>query len=246
MGDDLSRYRAMIQALAERALGMAVDAAPHRAAPGQRVFSLIEMKPAARTLLGARGDRLNPPPTDPGTDFVDGHGHSRPVYRCLAFHLYARAGCPTRPAEWPPTDDVSLRLWRQVVAPTLDGVREIEAVVGAHDSSLHARALDDPLDFWTYRELVGLHALHLLAQRHQRGDWGTRIAQVTAYHQDHTQPDYTTYQPWGLAAFLSNPETTWFAEQQLHDVETHLRTEGGPGALLPALLLADAFASISS
>ena len=48
-----------------------------------------------------------------------------------------------------------------------------------------------------------------------------------------------------MAAFLGRPETVPFAEQQLHDVESHLAIAGPAGALLPGLLLADAYASLA-
>lgn len=106
--------------------------------------------------------------------------------------------------------------------------------------ALHALGLDDLLDAWTYRELTGLHALHAAAQGMGDLPLQARCGQVAAFHFDHTQPDYTTYQPWALACFAYDDSTILFAEQQLHDVATHLSVEGPGGALLPALLLAEA------
>jgi len=108
------------------------------------------------------------------------------------------------------------------------------------DGALHALGRDDLLDAWTYRELMGLHALGWLAAHLARADWRDRALEVARFHQQHTQPDYTTYQPWGVAVFAQEADTAWFAEQQLHDTTTHLTLEGGPGALLPGLILADA------
>lgn len=236
----------MVQSLARHAIDIAVDATPHKPREGQRVFSLIEMLPAARQRLGESGLTITAPPVEADVDFTDGRGHSRPIYRCLAFHLAASAGAPATPQWSTDEEDVSLTLWREVVSPSTDTFSKIEAIANTCDSSLHEQALDDGIDFWTYREMVGVHALHLLAQRYQREDWQQRVVEITNYHQHHTQPDYTTYQPWGLAAFLSNPDTIMFGEQQLHDVQTHLQIEGGAGAVLPALLLADAYASLKS
>ncbi|MEL7087626.1 MAG: hypothetical protein AAGL98_04170, partial [Planctomycetota bacterium] len=253
---DLSRYAAMVQDLARRAVALAVDASPHQPPPGEVRYSLTESLPAARCLMGA-ADAAPPPPTERDVTFVDGRGHDRPVYRTLAAYLHQRATgeCPglLRPDD--AGDDVAQQLWAAWHALAAGGndLDPVRRVVEAHDGCLSPQSLDEGPDHWTYRELVGLHVLQALVELCAARDdledqptWRQRIVEITHYHQDHTQPDYTTYQPWGLAAFLSNPETTWFAEQQLHDVATHLRVEGGPGALLPALLLADAFASISS
>lgn len=110
--------------------------------------------------------------------------------------------------------------------------------------ALHAQTADDTPDAWVYRELTGLHALYLASQVTRDAGWAVRCRQVAAYHVEHTQPDYTTYQPWALAAFAEDASTAGFAEQQLHDVQTHLAIEGPGGALLPGLLLGDAAASL--
>lgn len=111
--------------------------------------------------------------------------------------------------------------------------------------ALHPQLPNDTPDAWVYRELTGLHALHLAAQITRETGWAVRCRQVAAYHLEHTQPDYTTYQPWALAVFAEDAGTAVFAEQQFHDVQTHLAIEGAGGALLPGLLLADAAASLS-
>ncbi|XAL98538.1 hypothetical protein OT109_13230 [Phycisphaeraceae bacterium D3-23] len=110
--------------------------------------------------------------------------------------------------------------------------------------ALHTQTADDTPDAWVYRELTGLHALHLASQVARGAGWAARCALVAEYHLEHTQPDYTTYQPWALPAFAEGDATAVFAEQQLHDVQTHLAIEGQGGALLPGLLLADASASL--
>src|SRR5690606_9803795 len=115
---------------------------------------------------------------------------------------------------------------------------------GRPAEALHGHDANEPLDFWTYRELAGLHALARLAAmpgRSSRPDWQARVAQIAAFHLDHTQPDYTTYEPWALFAFAGSPHTALFAEQQLHDATTHLGQSGGSAAVMVALLLADAF-----
>jgi hypothetical protein len=112
--------------------------------------------------------------------------------------------------------------------------------------ALHPRDASDPIDDWTYRELVALHALDRLAGLAARNDWREAVRLAALFHEGHTQPDYITYQPWALAAFAREADTRMFAEQQLHDVTVHLNTGGAAAALVPALLLADAAASLSA
>lgn len=231
---------------------MAVDGATTQPRVGEQRFCLVKMMPAASALLdGGKADLLEPP-TDGSASITDGSGHRRPVYRVLAAYLHTRAGGAAQaqalslsPAEQP---DLSLRLWAAATAAQA-GVLDPEAVdrwLGTQEGSLQPEDVDEAPDHWTYRELAGLHALHALAQHTGNPRWARRVAEAAKFHQAHTQPDYTTYQPWGLAAFLATPETVAFGEQQLHDVATHLSVAGGPGAVVPALLLADACASLDT
>ncbi|MEM9882254.1 MAG: hypothetical protein AAF800_04985 [Planctomycetota bacterium] len=249
---DVSRILPLIRSLAGRAIGRAVDASPHRPRQGETRYSLTELLPAAEVLLGQREPaRLEPPPTGEDARFVDGIGHERPVYRYLAAYLHHRVTGELPPLHASPGDDVALRLWacwhRRASGVPCDG--ELDELLGLGDGCLHPQSLDETPDHWTYRELAGLHALGALiasAGADAPGRWRERAEQIAVYHQHHTQPDYTTYQPWALAVFFSYDETRPFAEQQLHDTQTHLQIEGGPGALLPALLLADAAASLAA
>jgi hypothetical protein len=244
---DLSRYRRLVQSLAERALDRACDVSAHRPRPGEAVYRLVQMLPTGRALLGKGAAKLDPPPTHADAAFVDGHGHTRPAYRHLAARLHHRATGDTLPVRPDLKPDLAAALWQQAhhAAAGSTDADAIDALLAEGDGPLQPLSPDTPPDQWTYLELVGLHALHAITQADDRPAWRDRLVQVTGFHQQHTQPDYTTYQPWALAAFLSNPETTWFAEQQLHDVESHLAIEGGGGAVLPALLLSDAYASLS-
>ncbi|MEM1109796.1 MAG: hypothetical protein AAGH99_14010 [Planctomycetota bacterium] len=252
---DTRRYATMIRALAEHAIGLAVDASAHRPKPGEVRVSLTGLLPAARRLLGEAVELPEPPPVESVEVFTDGRGQSRPVYRSLAAYLYCRAGGPVFSFNENVGQDVSRRLWSawHEFARGGDAAEEVDRIVEANGDCLHPQAFDETPDHWTYRELVGIHALQSLIELtgsrddlSDRPGWRQRLAEITRYHQFHTQPDYTTYQPWGLAAFLSNPETVMFGEQQLHDTQSHLQIEGGVGALLPALLLADAYASLSA
>ena len=107
------------------------------------------------------------------------------------------------------------------------------------------QSIDEAPDAWVYREMTSLHGLFGLFSVYDDMALENRCLGICRYHLQHTQPDYTTYQPWALAAFLYFPETVAFGEQQLHDVATHLSVEGPPGALVPGLLLADAWATLN-
>ncbi|MEM6853593.1 MAG: hypothetical protein AAF593_04205 [Planctomycetota bacterium] len=251
-----SRYAGLVKSLAIHAFEIVEDGSAHQPRPGETRFSLTQMLATAYTLISEDSYDPEVPPTDRDHTFVDGRGHSRPIYRHFAAYLYHRQTGAPPPAVRPDdhADDVSLRLWRlwHGVALGRGGFDAIDRLLGESSGPLHTQTTDDAPDHWTYRELVGLHALHALVElTDQRDDlpsqpgWRQRVIEITDYHQYRTQPDYTTYQPWGLAAFLSNPNTVMFAEQQLHDTQSHLQIEGGVGALLPALLLADAYRSLA-
>ena len=192
---------------------------------------------------------------------TDGFGHHRPSYGLFALHLLGSAARLLG-------DDETLALVRQAVEASLDtssidpdprlaawrrliarqhGLEQAEPLPQSADepAPLVPLGVDDLIDSWTYYELVGLHGLHLCSLIEQDDALQQRIRLAAEYHLGHTQPDYTTYQPWGLAAFASNPQTAVFAEQQLHDVATHLSIEGPGGAVMPALLLADAAATMA-
>ena len=255
---DVSRYRGLIQSVAEQAVAAAVDASPHRARPDEVRYSLTQMLPAARRLLG-QDVELKAPPTGLRVSFVDGRGQQRPVYRCLAAYLHWRAtgDCPVMRLDGSGDPAIGLwQLWHRQAEGGAVSLSDVEAIVGlganagGEDAPLRPQSSDESPDHWTYRELTGLHALQAIASGSSLDDETRaalrgRIAGVARYHQQHTQPDYTTYQPWAVSAFLSEPATTWFAEQQLHDVQTHLAIEGGGGAVLPALLLASAYADLA-
>ncbi|MGB0767175.1 MAG: hypothetical protein ACPGYV_05655 [Phycisphaeraceae bacterium] len=199
---------------------------------------------------------------EPTGKTTDGFGHHRPSYGLLAVHLMgtaarliddrdtlelvAQAAAASLNTHSTTDDDPRLGVWRRLIARQ-HGLQEAEPVPLASDdpAPLVSLGLDDLIDSWTYRELVGLHGLHLCAILEGDAALHRRARAAAEYHLGHTQPDYTTYQPWGLAAFASDASTTVFAEQQLHDVATHLSIEGPGGAVLPALLLADAYAALS-
>lgn len=266
-------YATVTQQLATRALAVAIDTAPHRAKQGEQRWPIASALPAARVLveqashddlaaLPAAAELLAQTLADPTGKVTDGFGHTRPSYGLFATHLLGTAArlvddaatlASTRQAAVTLLNqsgdneaDPRLGAWRRLIA-WQHGLTEAEQLPlpSEEPAPLVPLGLNDLIDSWTYRELVGLHGLHLGSLIQGDKLLADRVRSATLYHLGHTQPDYTTYQPWGLAAFASDPMTAVFAEQQLHDVATHLSIEGPGGAVMPALLLADAAATMS-
>lgn len=263
------------QQLAVKALSLATDAAPHRAPQGELRWPLAHALPAARLLIDQPeiGDRaalnqaaksLATTLADPANKITDGFGHNRPSYALFAIHLLGSAAKLTQDQDTtdrirqaattllntPQRDayqaDPRLAVWRRLIARQ-HGMNEAEdlPLSSTDPAPLIPLGLNDLIDSWTYYELVGLHGLHLCSLLEHDETLAQRTHTAAEYHLGHTQPDYTTYQPWGLAAFASDAQTAVFAEQQLHDVATHLSIEGPGSAVMPALLLADAAATMA-
>lgn len=270
-----NRYLDLVRATAREALASSADAAPRvqsrepSVAIGVPAAQLL-LDPSRTSdglrdgwaILAAAGDA---DPLRPRR-FDDTFGFTRPYYHPLLLHLHLRAApdqgaadAALRPIarlcerglENP--SQAPLALWWALCAYDAgdrDRARRLAdlalAARGA-DGSLHPRGgLDDLLDAWTYRELCGLHALAWLAILDGNEAWWRRVGDAARFHQTHTQPDYTTYQPWGCFAFFCDPQTTNFGEQQLHDTVTQLHIEGGGAGTVPALLLADAAAAMAA
>ncbi len=104
-------------------------------------------------------------------------------------------------------------------------------------------------DVLSYRELVALHGVYSLARLLGDAPLIIRAHQVGRMHMEFTQPDYFTNQPWGLACFLSQPDTVLLGEQQLNDcsmlVSQQSLLPGHPPGAINALLLADAWITLN-
>ena len=268
-------YVQLTERLARKALSIAADAAPHRAKEGDRRWPIANALPAARLLLDHATDDDRAELTasarllievlaDPRGKVTDGFGHTRPSYALFATHLLGSAARYSKDAavldlaqeattlllnqtgKSDENADPRLAVWRRLIARQ-HGLSEAEdlPLPSIEPAPLLPLGLNDLIDSWTYYELVGLHGLHLCGLLDSDGALTQRTRSAAEYHLGHTQPDYTTYQPWGLAAFAAEPATAVFAEQQLHDVATHLSIEGPGGAVMPALLLADSAAAMS-
>lgn len=132
-------------------------------------------------------------------------------------------------------------LWKKVVAQ-VRGLLEKPGEYGA----LHVHDPADSLDAWTYRELVGLHALFHLAVLMEDEAIKRRCGEIAQYHLDNTQPDNTTNQPWGVAAFLSDANTASMGIQQMHDATAQGSSSQSQNVgLVAAMLLADAAAVLA-
>ena len=178
-------------------------------------------------------------------------------------------GCE-RYGHYPPSvDDTALVLWEAFCLAQIGRLSQrdvdLEMVEGivhhiierpGKGGSLHELEAGVTLDAWTYRELTGLHALAGLALYCRHKGWSKRVAEIGRFHEEHTQPDNTTNQPWGIFGFLWSEETMMFGEQQLHDTSTQLRIKGGTvptgddggvkgtGMLVAGMLLADGYDQI--
>jgi hypothetical protein len=76
-------------------------------------------------------------------------------------------------------------------------------------------ASDNPEPAW-YHELAILHAAASYAVHSEDRGVARTVARAAQFHQNETQPDHATAQPWGLFAFVWNPATRPTADQLLH------------------------------
>ncbi|MFG0248357.1 MAG: hypothetical protein ACF8OB_05675 [Phycisphaeraceae bacterium JB051] len=89
------------------------------------------------------------------------------------------------------------------------------------EQSLTVQDIEDTLDAWTYRELIGLHALANAALFDRNDKWADRVEEVAMHHLYNTQPDHCTSEPWGLFGFLWSDKTRMFGVQQIHDCKAY-------------------------
>ncbi|NJL31739.1 MAG: hypothetical protein HC898_08960 [Phycisphaerales bacterium] len=199
---------------------------------------------------------------NPAMKVTDELGHSRPVYRDLLLHVglmvMQQIPVPLRPSMNnppipPSTVPEHLQWWQWLLQlesaklnhdplmPVASILAQLDAVLAqpGEDGSLHPMHPDKSLDGWTWRELLGLHALAHVYTLHPSAHRLDRLREAVAFHMDNTQPDNTTNQPWALPAFVIAGAVT-LAEQQLHDVMAHASTlPGNRPPVITGLLLAD-------
>ena len=175
---------------------------------------------------------------------ADGLGHHRPIYRPLALSMVLRRAASTGGADLPEScmrhvadrvaDDArelhERLLWAWVWAELLmlagrqtgaaiDAARALLETPG-EDGAMHPQDPAESLDHWTYRELVGLHALDQISRRTPGDPLRPRLLEIARFHLHNTQPDHVTEHPWAVALFAQQPDTRMFAFQQIHDVST--------------------------
>jgi hypothetical protein len=251
MAEHLTDYRPTLRRLIEQLLDVARDNWTHQPRAGEKRYRMSNLLPAARRLIDAETSQTDDYPSPPADDldvkFEDGHGHTRPAYRHLAIRIYQLARGSPQPIQLSDTnEDFSSQLWQTLLKATaknlsLEAVRSAitQAVDLDADGPLHPQSVDEAMDHWTYRELVGLQALQGLATALASSEIQGRVTAAAAYHLAHTQPDYTTYQPWGLSAFLSSTPTVSLADQQIHDLTTQVHINSPASAIIASLILAD-------
>jgi hypothetical protein len=100
---------------------------------------------------------------------------------------------------------------------------------------LRASASDNPETLW-YHELVLLHAATSYAAQSDNPHVTAAVMRAAEYHLNETQPDHASSQPWGLLAFVWNPQARPLADQLLHSIQVqHPTTQDG----VTSMLLAD-------
>jgi hypothetical protein len=102
---------------------------------------------------------------------------------------------------------------------------------------LAAAPADQPETRW-YHELQILHALagYMAYSLEPNLRCVKAVFKAGRFCQNQIQPDHATTQPWGLFAFIANPDTRPFADELLHAVQLNA---GGAIDGLTSILLAD-------
>src|SRR5262249_46770195 len=90
--------------------------------------------------------------------------------------------------------------WTDLAADTFGKLTRYPSDKGA---LLHAGPSDNP-ETHAYHELALLHAAASYAVQAEDRTIATAVRRATDYHQNETQPDHATTQPWALFAFIWN------------------------------------------
>lgn len=196
-----------------------------------------------------------------GVRVVDRLGHDRPLYKPFLAYSLARSAAAAVPvaladfgADWdgPATaaagDRVAAVVWgalatlamgTPVNAGPLATMRRLIDGQQANGAFLLAGRGDNLESLW-FHELAILHAVASFAvQAREPGLWPA-VARAVRYHVEETQPDHATNQPWGVTAFLLEPEGWPLADSMLHAASSHAAVERDASQGLTLMLLADA------
>lgn len=100
----------------------------------------------------------------------------------------------------------------------------------------------DGIETRGYHELIILHAIANFAVVSRDPKVETAIKRSTNFIAAEIQPDHSTFEPWALFAFISNPATQILADQMLNTSAIHLQQN--PRDAMTLMLLADALYSL--
>ncbi len=121
-----------------------------------------------------------------------------------------------------------------------DAIGRLARAQRPEGSFLAAGGSDNPEAAW-YHELALLHAAASYAVQAEDRTLAAAVQRNTDFHLRETQPDHATAHPFGLFAFLWNPDSRPLADSLLHTLQTQPpSTRAG----LPTILLADALHSL--
>jgi hypothetical protein len=181
---------------------------------------------------------------------VDAAGHARPVYRsllvCSWLRLPSAKDFATALRAWIDTLDESPLAWlaRAMAADVLGNDRWRERAASVfHQLAQHQQPTGallpidrsaNPETRW-YEELMLLHALGGYAAMRPDPELDDAIKRAALFHQEETQPDHASSQPWALLAFAQYSPP--LADQVLHAMAMQYPA-GVRG--VPLLLLNDA------
>jgi hypothetical protein len=99
----------------------------------------------------------------------------------------------------------------------------------------------DNLESFWFHELQLLHVVAGFGLRSRNGAMLSAARRAAAYHVAETQPDHATNEPWGLPAFLCEPDAAVMADQILHAAGVQQPGRAGGVTLI---LLADTLYSL--
>jgi hypothetical protein len=102
--------------------------------------------------------------------------------------------------------------WTHLASDTIGRLTHHQTDAGPF---LVAGGSDNPETHW-YHEMVLLHAVASYAAQTDDRHLALAATRNAEFHQNETQPDHATSQPWALMAFIWNPLTKPLAEQILH------------------------------
>ena len=154
----------------------------------------------------------------------------------------------------PPHMSTEVVLWQAYCLLEIGTIRhfdsDIELAHAVIDQIVDRPVDDNPLteqdpeesrDGWTYRELIGMHALANAALYDHNEKWASRVELIGVHHLYNTQPDHCTSEPWGLFGFLWSEESRMFGVQQIHDCKAYGLVGVGQVLLADALRCINAF-----